>query len=241
MLNAKVKHKDESMPSAHKGKLIVIDGTDGSGKGTQVALLLKRLKREGYRTHLVDFPQYGKKSAGPVEEYLNGKYGMLNPYQGSLLYAVDRLDASFAIRNALTEGRVVIANRYVTANAGHQGAKIAGFRERQKFFRWLDELEYGVIGLPRPDLTLVLRVPAHIAQMLVDKKSKQARVYAQGKKRDIHEADLGHLRRAEQTYVQIAETFPRVELLECTVGDVLLPVQEVHEMIWKKIQRFLKK
>lgn len=224
-----------------KGKLIVIDGTDGSGKGTQVALLVKRFKKEGVKILLVDFPQYGKKSAGPVEEYLNGKYGMLNPYQGSLLYAVDRLDASFAILKALQDGRVVIANRYVTANAGHQGAKILDARKRKKFFRWLDDLEYGVIGLPRPDLTLVLRVPAHIAQTLVDKKSHKTRGYANGKKRDLHEADLEHLQRAEQTYVQIARTFPQVELLECTVNGALLSVQEVHEKIWQKVQKYVKK
>lgn len=239
MLSAKVRHANKNMASKRIGRLIVIDGTDGSGKGTQVALLLKRLKREGYKTYLVDFPQYGKKSAGPVEEYLNGKYGMLNPYQGSLLYAVDRLDASFAIRKALADGRVVIANRYVTANAGHQGAKISDVRRRKKFFHWLDELEYGAIGLPRPDLTLVLRVPAHIAQTLVDKKSHKARAYANGKKRDLHEADLEHLQRAEQTYVQIARTFPHAELLECTAYGALLSIREVHELIWKKVQRFI--
>jgi len=223
-----------------KGKLIVIDGTDGSGKGTQVHLLYKRLVKEGFKTFLVDFPQYGKKSAGPVEEYLNGAYGMLGPYQASLLYAVDRLDASFAIRKALDSGAVVIANRYVTANAGHQGAKIANSVQRKKFFKWLDELEFKTVGLPRPNLTLVLRVPARIAQKLVDKKDASARVYAKGKKRDLHEADLKHLQLAEQTYVEISKTFPKTKLLECVQNGTLLPPEAIHEAIWTLISKTIR-
>lgn len=221
------------------GKLIVIDGTDGSGKGTQVALLLKRLKKEGYKTHLVDFPQYGKKSAGPVEEYLNGKYGMLNPYQGSLLYAVDRLDASFAIRQALSDRKIVVANRYVTANAGHQGAKIHSKKERKAFFKWLEDLEFGVVDLPRPDKTLILHVPATVAQGLVDGKDSKQRVYAGGKKRDLHEADLNHLKRAEQTYLEIAAEFQKTELLECAPVGVLLSIENIHELIWQRVRKLL--
>jgi dTMP kinase len=222
-----------------KGKLIVIDGTDGSGKGTQVALLLKRLKKEGHKTYLVDFPQYGKKSAGPVEELLNGKYGMLNPYQGSLLYAVDRLDASFGIHKALAEGRVVIANRYTTANAGHQGAKINSRAARKKFFVWLEELEFKLIGLPRPNLTLILHVPAKVAYKLIGQKDKSTRTYIKGKKRDFAEKDKQHLKRAEETYLEIAKLFPKTELVECAPDNKLLSIEQIHELVWQRIKKLI--
>ena len=107
-----------------KGKFIVIDGTDGSGKATQTKLLVKKLRKEKYKVKLADFPQYNKKSAGLVEEYLSGKYGTeknVGPYVASIFYACDRYDASFKIRKWLKEGNIVISNRYVTANMGHQG------------------------------------------------------------------------------------------------------------------------
>ena len=222
-----------------KGKLIVIDGTDGSGKGTQVALLLKRLRTEGHKTHLVYFPQYGKKSAGPVEELLNGKYGMLNPYQGSLLYAVDRLDASFGIHKALGEGKVVVANRYTTANAGHQGAKIANRSARGKFFKWLEDLEFRLIGLPRPDLTLILHVPTKVAYKLIGQKDKSTRTYIKGKKRDFAEKDRHHLKRAEETYLEIAKLFPKTELVECALQDKLLSIEQIHELVWQRIKKLM--
>jgi dTMP kinase len=105
------------------GRLIVIDGTDGSGKKTQIALLEKHLKEQGYEVEKIDFPQYGHKSAGLVEEYLNGDYGQANevtPYQGSLFYALDRYAASFTMKKWLAEGKVVLCDRYVSANMGHQ-------------------------------------------------------------------------------------------------------------------------
>lgn len=222
-----------------KGKLIVIDGTDGSGKGTQVALLIKRLKKEGHKTYLVDFPQYGKKSAGPVEELLNGKYGFLNPYASSLLYAVDRLDASFGIHKALAEGKVVVANRYTTANAGHQGAKIDGRAARAKFFKWLEELEFTLVGLPRPTITLLLHVPAAVAYKLIGKKDKSTRSYIKGKKRDFAEKDRHHLKRAEETYLEIAKLFPKVKVLECVEQKQLLSPELVHEKIWKEVSKVL--
>ena len=152
------------------GKFFVIDGTDGSGKTVQCKLLIERLEKEGYKVKSVDFPQYGQKSAGLVEEYLNGKYGQVNPYASSIFYAVDRFDASFKIRQWLDEGYVLVCNRYVTANAGHQGGKIHDPVERKKYFDWLLEMEYGTFGIPKPDLNIILHVPAETSQLLVDKK-----------------------------------------------------------------------
>src|SRR6266403_2732213 len=146
-----------------RGKFIVIDGTDGSGKTTQFKLLQDTLQAEGYEVETTDFPQYGKKSAGLVEEYLNGKYGNeVNPYASSIFYAVDRFDASKQMQEWLDQGKIILSNRYVLASAGHQGGKIEDKDERVKFFRWLNNLEYKIFGIPQPDLNIILHVPAAI-------------------------------------------------------------------------------
>src|SRR3989344_3448879 len=130
-----------------KGKIFVIEGPDGSGKRTQTGLLKEYFGSLGRRSEVISFPQYGTKSAGPVEEYLNGKYGNaadLNPYAASVLYAVDRFDASHNIRDLVKNGVIVILDRYIDSNAAHQGGKISDLKERDAFLRWLYELEYGV-------------------------------------------------------------------------------------------------
>ncbi len=221
------------------GKFIVIDGTDGSGKATQTKALIEELKTNGYDVEMTDFPQYGQKSAGVVEEYLNGKYGQVNPYASSIFYAVDRFDASFKVRKWLEEGKIIVSNRYVTASAGHQGGKIADDGVRLKFFRWLNDLEYNIFEIPKPDLNLILHVPAEVAQKLVDKKSADVRKYAEGKnkKRDLHEADINHLKNAEKVFLEIAKLFPNTKLVECTENDQLLTPQQVHNKIWELVRR----
>ena len=201
------------------------------------AFLVDDLKLGGFDVEMADFPQYGQKSAGMVEDYLNGKYGQLKPEAASIFYAVDRFDASFKIRQWLEEGKVVVANRYVTANAGHQGGKIADDIDRAKFFRWLDNLEYGIFNIPKPDLNIILHVPAAMAQKLVDKKSADVRKYANGKKRDLHEADLQHLKNAEKVYLEIAKLFPNTKLVECVQGGQLLDPQSVHNKVWELVRR----
>ncbi len=220
-----------------KGKFIVIDGIDGSGKATQAKLLAETLSKEGFEVAVADFPQYGKKSAGPLEEYLNGAYGKSNPYIASLLFAVDRYDGSFWIRKQLDEGKIVISNRYVTANAGHQGSNIESSSERVKYFKWLDNLEYTLFQLPKPDLNLILHVPAKIAQKLVDKKSKDQRKYVNGKKRDLLEDDLEHLEKAELVFMQIAELFPNTKYIECVEDGKLLAPEQIHNKIWNLVRR----
>jgi dTMP kinase len=186
---------------------------------------------------MVDFPQYGTKSAGLIEEYLNGKYGQVRPEAASIFYAIDRFDASFKIREWLNEGKIVISNRYVTANAGHQGGKIDDHYDRLKFFKWLDNLEYNIFGVPKADLNIILHMPAEMAQKLVDKKSADERKYANGKKRDLHEADLKHLKNAEKVYLEISKLFPNTKLVECVLAGKLLSPEEVHNKVWELVRR----
>jgi len=225
----------------YKGKFIVIDGTDGSGKATQTELLVKRLVQAGFQVEIADFPQYGAKSAGLVEEYLNGKYGeakKVGPYRASIFYAIDRYDASFKIKKWLKEGRVVISNRYVTSNMAHQGGKISNALERKIYLEWLYKLEYEIFNIPKPDINIILHVDAAIAQKLVDKKG--SRDYVGGVKRDIHEADISHLRDAEQTYLGIANNFPDISLIKCTRNNEIMAREEINDLLWRKVYKYLK-
>lgn len=161
-----------------KGKLIVIEGTDGSGKATQVEILRKYYIDQSKDVFVVDFPQYDKPSSFFVQKYLRGEYGAadeVGTYRGSIFYALDRYDASFEVKQKLAEGWVVIANRYVSANMGHQAGKIEDLKIRDEYLDWLDNLEFNIFNIPRPDITLFLYVPPEIGQKLVD--SKKAREY----------------------------------------------------------------
>jgi dTMP kinase len=224
----------------YKGKLISIDGIDGSGKSVQTKLLVERLKVTGFKVETVDFPRYGKKSAGLVEKYLNGKYGSaekVGPYRASLFYAIDRYDASFKIKKWLAQGRIVVSNRYTGSNLGHQGGKIKNALARKAFFDWLYKLEYGLLAIPKPDLNIFLHVPAEIAQTLVDRK--RGRAYIGGRKRDIHEDDLEHLKNAEKIYLEIARAYPDFELINCTIDGEMLKPGETADQVWKKVKNIL--
>jgi dTMP kinase len=217
----------------NKGKFIVIDGTDGSGKTVQTNMLAERLRQAGFGVEIADFPQYGHKSAGLVEEYLKGKYGKadeVGPYLASIFYACDRYDASFKIRQWLDEGKVVISNRYLTANMGHQGGKIENGLERKNYFDWLYKLEYELFGIPKPDLNIVLHVPAEISQKLANNKGE--RVNFGGVVQDIHEADINHLKQAENVYLEIAKSFPDFSLIECATDNQILPREIIADMVF---------
>ena len=216
----------------YSGKLIVIDGTDGSGKATQLDLLKNRLEQEGYEVMVADFPQYNQKSAGLVEEYLSGKYGQaddITPYQASIFYAADRYDASFQIREWLKDGKIVLANRYVSANMGHQGGKIKNPLERKAFFNWLYELEYKLFNIPRPNLSLILHVEAEISQRLA---KERARSDWSGSAKDIHENNLEHLKNAEKVYSEIADTYPEFRLVNCTRDGQIMTRDEISLLVW---------
>lgn len=220
------------------GKLIVIDGTDGSGKGTQFDLLLKRLQKEDIDVQTKDFPQYGKKSAGIIEEYLNGKYGSseeVGPYRASIFFAIDRYDASFEMKEWLKAGSIVLCNRYVTANMAHQGGKIKDKSERKRYFDWLKELEFETFGIPKPDLNIFLHVPPEIAVKLIEKKGH--RDYIGGEGKDLHEADMKHQQDTEKVFLELAELLPNTYVIECAPNGKLLTPEEIHKKIWDIVQK----
>jgi dTMP kinase len=217
------------------GYLIVIDGTDGSGKGTQTKILVDRLRQNNYQVEMADFPRYGQKSAGLVEEYLNGKYGTadeVGPYRASILYACDRYAASFEMRQWLEAGKIVICNRYVSSNMGHQAGKIHDIDERDKFLHWLDNLEHSIFQIPRPHLNILLFMPPAIGQALVDQKGQ--RDYIGDKKRDIHEADINHLKNAADAYHYVAQKH-QWEIINCAPEQQLRSIDDIATELWMKV------
>jgi dTMP kinase len=230
-------------PVSHHKKgagFIVLEGIDGSGKSTQAKLLTKALEKEGYKIYFIDFPQHGQKSAGLVDEYLTGKYGKkareVSPYQASIFYACDRYDASFKIRDLLKKGFIVIADRYIGSNVGHQGGKIKNLKERRKYLRWLYDLEYGIFKIPKPDINFILKIKPKIAQNLskkiFDKEKLVKKKSYLGHKKDIHEKDLNHLEDAEKAYLFVAKEFPKdFKVIECFKNNKLLSLETIHQKI----------
>lgn len=224
----------------NKGVFIVIEGSDGSGKGTQYNIISQRLKDAGYNIATYDFPQYDQESSYFVREYLNGNYGSadeLGAYGPSLFFALDRFHAAQNIKKDLDEGKIVLANRFIGSNLAHQGQKIHDDSERTKYYDWLYGIEFDILGIPKPDLNIVLLVPADIAQKLVD--LKEQRNYTE-KKRDIHEADLNHLSRAVAAYEQLCDQFPdQFTAIQGTKNGELLTIEDTTELIWSALEKHL--
>lgn len=221
--------------------LVVLDGTDGSGKATQSKLLVERLRKEGREVEYIDFPRYGQRSAAMVEDYLNGKFGTaeeVGAYRASVFYAIDRYAASFEIKKWLSEGKIVIANRYVSANMGHQAGKIRDGKERDRFLEWLENLEFGIFGIPVPDMVILLYAPPEIGQELVGRKGHREYVGGQGK--DMHESDINHLKQAAESYLYVARKYGW-EIIECFSGGKMKPVNEIHEMVHSMVCKALEK
>ncbi len=222
-----------------KGKLIVIEGTDGSGKKTQTELLFNRVLKEGVKASTIDFPRYGTPSCYFVEKYLHGGYGQaqdVGPYVGSLFYTLDRYDHSRQIKDMLAEGTTVLCDRFTSANMGHQAGKIDDPAKRDEYLAWLDNLEFEMCGIPRPDLTILLYVSPETNQKLMATRADKE--YLKGKKADIHEADLGHLKKASEAYLYVAKKYGW-SVIDCAPTGELLSREAVHEIVWAEVAKKL--
>lgn len=226
-----------------KGKFFVIDGTDGSGKATQTKLLADRLKKSGYKVKTIDFPQYENNFFGKmVGRYLSGEFGSsseVSPYLASILYAGDRFEEKEQIEKWLAEGFIVIADRYASSNQIHQGGKISKPEKRKGFLAWLEELEYGIFKIPRPQAIIYLDMPLDISQKLLKKNSAQKKkTYLKGK-RDIHENDLKHLSDAKNSAVELVKKSNNWIRIDCAKDGKPFAVEKINRIITKKIIPFL--
>ena len=214
-----------------RGKLIAVEGIDGSGKQTQVQLLAQALTSRGHRVFTTGFPQYDSWFGIMVGQFLNGDFGPidgLDPRITALLYAGDRFERKGPIVAALDRCETVIADRYIASNLAHQTARVTPAK-REEFRAWIEHLEYGIYGLPQEDLVLYLRVPPHAAQSLVARKS--ARSYTDSA-HDILESDLRHLQDAMDMYDLLARR-PNWKTVECfdPAADAMRPPQKIGQEV----------
>lgn len=221
---------------AMQGKFIVFDGVDGSGKTTQLNLFKDKLERDGHKVELADFPQYGQKSAALVEEYLNGVFGLpkeVGAYRASIFYACDRYAASFKIREWLAEGKIVLSNRYVSANMIHQAGKLKDLAERENFLKWLEDLEFNIFGIPKPDQVLFLYLNPVIAQKLASQEHKHVGT------KDIHEEDLDHLKDSIEAAEYVAKKYNwlKIDCSDETMG--IAPKEIIHNKVIKVLQEYI--
>ena len=215
------------------GLLIVFEGTDGSGKATQSRLLCEHLQRENIPYKNITFPQYGKPSAAMVQEYLDGNLGRrpgdVNAYAASLMFSMDRYASYKQDWGAFYEaGGLVIADRYTTSNAVHQGSKLEGAAQAE-FFTWLYDLEYDKMGLPKPDLVLCLDMPTELAHLLREKRDTQG-----VGDRDIHEHAERNLARCLEP-ARLAAKYYGWTLISCVKDGQLRSIEDIHEEIYRHI------
>jgi dTMP kinase len=219
-----------------RGKLIALEGIDGSGKRTQLDLLSSELDARGLATFRISFPRYDSFYGKLVGRYLNGEFGALDavdPHLSALLYAGDRLEAKPEIDAALSAGKIVLADRYIASNMAHQSARVPS-ELREDFFAWLRRLEYGLYALPAEDLVIFLRVPVTEANRLVG--LKPARAYT-NLKRDIQEADIDHLEQTAINYDRLATeaNWARIDCMDTASGMLFSP-EEIHRAVLQAVE-----
>ena len=219
------------------GKLIVIEGTDGSGKSTQFRLLTQRAEAEGRAFRKLVFPQYQEESSALIRMYLGGQFGDkpsdVNAYAASAFYAVDRYASYKKVWGEWYEkGGLVLSDRYTTSNAVHQASKEPE-ETRGEFLRWLYEFEYDKLGLPRPDLTIYLDVPTEYTEQLM-----RTREAATGTSADIHEQDLGYLATCRKMGRAAAE-FYNWTVIECVRDGAMRSIEDIHEEIYSHVKACL--
>lgn len=212
------------------GRLIVLDGNDGSGKQTQSEMLRSALLKLNRKVLPISFPRYQDTFFGmELRKALDGKYGdfgNLNPRLASHLYAADRWASGSLIRDAIKSGKLVIADRYMSANQIHQGGKIQDQTERENFLAWLDQLEYGEFKIPRPDASIYLDVPPVVSKQLMSDKT-----------RDIVEENPQYLENSHASAQWLIKKFPDQWIhIRCTKRGLMRTREEIHEEILNRLR-----
>lgn len=219
------------------GKLIVLEGTDGSGKATQCAALAEALEREQICYKKIEFPRYSQPSSALIQMYLEGQFGSkptdVNAWAASTFYAVDRY-ASYKQDwgDFYEQGGLVLADRYTTSNAVHQGSKLPP-EQRKDFFQWLFDFEYRLMGLPEPDLVIYLDVPVDLTERNMHRRELMTNTTA-----DIHEKDTGYLRQCRIAAGEAADLF-LWRRVACTANGKMRSIDEIHRDVYAAVKEIL--
>lgn len=216
------------------GKLIVFEGTDGSGKSTQFKLLTKRLEAERVEFRTMVFPQYSEPSSSLIRMYLGGEFGAkptdVNAYAASTFYAVDRYASYQKVwKEYYRQGGVMLSDRYTTSNAVHQASKEPPER-REEFFRWLQDFEYNRLELPRPDLVLYLDVPTELTDEML--RSRESRTHTHA---DIHEQNMDYLRQCREVGMDAARHYGW-SIIHCAANGKMRTIDDIHAEIYALVR-----
>jgi len=214
------------------GKLVVIEGSDGSGKATQTKKLYERLRDLEVNVRRVSFPNYESESSALIKMYLRGDFGgdaeAVNPYAAAVFYAVDRFASFGEWKDFYQSGGLVLSDRYVGSNMAYQAAKFKKKTERTKFLTWLDDLEHDKFQLPRPDLTIFLDMPPKISAILRKERGRE----------DIHESDADYMNKIYVTYKEIAQKFGW-KTVNCADKNFARSSTDIHENILAIVEELL--
>lgn len=214
------------------GKLVVIEGSDGSGKATQTRKLYERLRDLDVKVRRVSFPNYESESSALIRMYLRGDFGgdaeAVNPYAAATFYAIDRFANFFEWEKFYRKGGVIVSDRYVASNMAYQAAKLPRMSEREKFLKWLDDLEYKHYGLPRPDLTIFLDMPPEVSAILRRERGRE----------DIHENDAAFMAKIYNMYKELAQKYGW-KVISCANGHFARSSTDIHEDILRLVEEIL--
>ena len=215
------------------GKLIVIEGTDGSGKSTQFKLLTSRLEAENLAFQKLVFPQYAEPSSALIRMYLGGAFGTkpsdVNAYAASAFYAVDRYASFKKVWGQWYEaGGLIVSDRYTTSNAVHQASK-EPVEKQPEFLKWLYDFEYAKLGLPCPDLIIYLDVPTDFTEAMMRRREADTNTKA-----DIHEQDMDYLATCRRTGKAAAEYYGWT-VIQCVKDGAMRSIEDIHEEIYRHV------
>ncbi len=219
------------------GKLIVIEGTDGSGKSTQFRMMSQHLEQDNIPFKHLVFPRYQEESSALIRMYLGGLFGKkptdVNAYAASAFYAVDRF-ASYKMDwgQWYEDGGVVLSDRYTTSNAVHQASKVPEC-EREAYLSWLYDFEYAKMGLPKPDLVIYLDVPTDFTEKMMRKREADTNTKA-----DIHEQDMAYLATCRQTGKAAAEYYGW-QVISCVKDGAMRSIEDIHAEIYSYVTKCL--
>ena len=219
------------------GKLIIIEGTDGSGKQTQSQLLHDRLYNKGIKVKKISFPDYESPSSSLVKMYLNGDFGKdaqsVNAYAASSFYGVDRY-ASFKTKweKEYENGYVIISDRYTTSNIVHQSSKIDDFEDKMKCVNWIEDFEYNKLGIPSPDLVVFLNVPIEYTFNLMENRENKI---TGEKSKDIHESNKEYLIKSYNSAIELAKLKGWI-IIDCVKDGKMRTIEDINDEIYRNIE-----
>ena len=221
-----------------KIKFIVLEGNDGSGKSTQFKLLKAKLEESDEKVESIKFPQHGETFFGKmVDDYLNGEFGDATKVPAKLasaIYAADRWQAKDQLNKWLESGSIILADRYMSANKGHQLSKLESEEEKLAMLNWLDKMEYEVYGIPRPDLVIYFNMP--IKFNLLNDREAGGKEYIDGEL-DNHENDPEYLGKTNEAFLFTAKHYEYWKVIDCVKDNKRLPPDEIHELVWKVLKK----